>query len=249
MQRLKYYQRVLWLCGVSLSFVLKHNFGTFLIIFSHHASWFWQKSHQLLHKPLTSDTVLQGQRHRKSHTHLIFSAHFFSYCNEIHTIWSRCYFYIEHVSEGDSLHGISTVFHFKNSFVSLSVSWQEPQQWSMVKGLSRYRANINMFRRRAFWLIVRRIGEMCTQACQAIGRQMTMIWSESIGEMEKGEEIENRSKITGILSELFFFWQQTGVRHAGLLCMHSGQLSITPFYMEAQTKSDIFSIKNKIVQD
>ena len=104
-------------------------------------------------------------------------------------------------------------------FLSLSTNWQEPRQWSVVKGVSDYRANINMFRRCAFRVILRCNGELHTQACQLTVRKMTVFWSESIGVMEKSGktgkgksdlsshwDIQTQIRITAEVQLLYVFW-------------------------------------------
>lgn len=155
-----------------------------------------QFPHQLLHKPLRTGSVLQGQWPQNSHADLIFAARFLWYCNQAEVI--------RHVQGWQPAWNTS----FLNNFSGYPWA-DQPRRRSAVKGVSRYIADISVFLRRASWcVIVRRIGKICTQARQATVGRITMFWSELIGVMEKGGSSQSK-----LFLLFFFFWQFAGLRH------------------------------------
>lgn len=208
------------------------HFGTFQIIFSHHASWFRQKSHQLLHKPPTSNTVTFKANGIEKVARILSFQHISSHIVMKYIQNQAEVIFISSTSLRETAYMEYKQYLILRTFLSLSMSWREPRQWSMVEGISHYRANITMFRQCAFWLI--------------------LYWRDVHTGMPgySIENIENR----GI--EVFSLFQQnTGVRHAntdqnnswdtnmhhGYLWHMSLSLSVTPVYTEAQTKTFFMS--------
>lgn len=133
---------MIWYFVWSLPFKtwLYAHFGTFQIIFSHHASWFRQKK---LINCFTSHWQSKAKGTEKV-TQIVSFQHIFSHIVTRYMQNQAKVIFIPSMSPRAIAYMTYKRYLNLKIPLRLSVSWQESRRWSTVKGISHYRANISV---------------------------------------------------------------------------------------------------------